>query len=213
VIFYTYIESFDTVGHLRLTTLALGKDMFFFILATWIMASQPALGQIALEVDDLLPQLQDENRWTRVSAAEALGKIKSTVAIGALSEALSSNDEALVMAAIRSLGEIGTHESVLALSSVLSHPSKVCRYDAVIALGRIGTPDTQAPLIRAFSDEDGFIRFNALNILGLNMGQDVYPVFKEALRDADQLVSSTALIILQDSQDPEAKSLISGEIH
>jgi HEAT repeat protein len=127
------------------------------------------LGSTALPVvPHLVDRLGDSSWRVRRQAAEALGEVGGTSAVGPLIEILSdrNGDWSVRAAAALSLGQLGESRAVAPLIAVLNDMNAHVRHRAVIALGRIGTPETTETLAEAArSDSDAAVRFSAAQAL------------------------------------------------
>lgn len=110
------------------------------------------LGKLgAVEATEPLMRLLDaSDRNVRISAMQALGRLRARAAIPRLREvAIGDESDGVRSWAIDALGDIGDEEGVEQLISLLGDPSWRVRAAAAIALGKLGDIRALKPLRRA----------------------------------------------------------------
>ena len=101
----------------------------------------------------LVAALAEEELSLRLSAARALGRLRSARAGPALTALLKDNAPALRREAARALGLIGSKTAAPALAAVVkSEPELEPRLAMILALGQLGDP-RQVPLLESFSKD------------------------------------------------------------
>jgi HEAT repeat protein len=125
---------------------------------------------VADEVDDLILDLNDDNRTVREEAAKALSEIGDPRAVDPLIEALKDEHWRVRQLAAIALGEIGDPRAVDPLITALRYedsartallrafPNRWVRTSAANALGDIGDTRAVGPLTTALGDEDEYVR-------------------------------------------------------
>ena len=153
-------------------------------------------------IDALIEDLKDENRFTRESAAMFLGDTGDEKAIDPLIKALKDEDDGVRERAARSLGNIGDSRAVDPLIEALGDEDLIVRQEAAIALGKIGDTRAVEPLIKALKDvyrvQDG-----AATALG-NIGEPAIEPLIIALGDEDYNVRWYSAIALGNIGDTRA---------
>jgi HEAT repeat protein len=101
----------------------------------------------------LVATLADEDLTLRLSAARALGRLRSARAVPPLSALLEDHAMALRRDAARALGLIGIKTAAPALAAVVKRePELEPRLAMILALGQVGDA-RQAPLLESFSKD------------------------------------------------------------
>lgn len=115
-----------------------------------------ALEQLGEPAVDLLARaMRDEDRQVRISAIDALGRIKSATAVEPLIFAMRDRDEWVRWHGAEALGKIGDKRAVARLiTAVQDDRSWWVRYYAAEALGKIGDASAKQPLIKTTRNED-----------------------------------------------------------
>ncbi len=127
----------------------------------------------------------------RVHAAQALARLASPQARGALAEALMRDDDEEVRArAARGLGQLGDHRAVPLLGATLANRGEVpaVRGEAAEALGVIGRRSSAALLVRALRDDEPDVRGGAAIALSMVGGLEVIPALRGL--EADDAMTS-----------------------
>ncbi|NDJ15708.1 phycobilisome degradation protein NblB [Myxacorys almedinensis] len=104
--------------------------------------------------EDLKQLYQKTTEWlVRFSIVAALGELGEARGYDLLAEALTSDSDLVVTAAIGSLGELGDDRAVPLLVSYASHPDWQIRYRVAQALGHFQTPEAKAALEHLAHDD------------------------------------------------------------
>jgi HEAT repeat protein len=165
----------------------------------------PPLQALGRHVVPLLVQaLQDEHRWVRAAACEALGKIGDPQAIPPLLQALQDEDWEVRKAAYEALGAIGDPQAIPPLLQALKDEAWGVLEAACEALGKIGDPQAIPPLLQALKDEDWWIREAACEALGKIGDPQAIPHLIQALQDEYYRVREAACRALGRIGDPQA---------
>ncbi len=116
-------------------------------------------------VDELVGRLHSRRKWERATAADLLGRSRSSHAVPALAEALADPDEDVRIVAARSLAWIGDAEAIAALADALSAPSRwtvALLADDLAALG----PGVVSPLLTMTERPERRVVVTAVRVLG-----------------------------------------------
>lgn len=105
-------------------------------------------------VRGLIKALTHEQAEVRIAAAQALGRLGNSEAVGPLISALLDRDTAVAVVAAQSLGEIGDAAAVEALVVTLHGRGVERRVAALHALGQIGTEPAIDGLVSVLQLED-----------------------------------------------------------
>ncbi len=109
--------------------------------------------QLPFVLEDLEMAYRSTNDWLlQFSIIAALGALGNPAAVGLLTEALSSSQELVMLAAIGSLGELKQPETVEILRRFVDYPDWQVRQRLAIALGQIGTLEAKELLEQMQSD-------------------------------------------------------------
>jgi HEAT repeat protein len=154
-------------------------------------------------VKGLILALKNKDPTVQYDAAEALGEIGDSVAVGPLITALENDEISGVRwKAAVALSKIGT-PAVDALIGALRHDDDDVRWKAAIALGEIGDPRSINPLLILLCDEDRFVKSHAALALGAIGEPAVNPLIR-ALREGDGNLRWGAAIALGKIRDPRS---------
>ena len=148
----------------------------------------------------LIPVLKDEEPYVRRSAANALGKIGSTVAVPALQEALSDPEQLVRSSAVEALGDIGTESVIQPLFSALSNPHHSVDREAAEALGNIGSPAAIEALLQA-GLEDNLWHWSVMQVLEEIGTEDLLPRLSDLLLSANSLQTLSILRVIDVIQE------------
>jgi len=112
----------------------------------------------------VVPLLQDQDWWIRVSAANALAHMGDQRAVGPLVKALE--DEEARWAAVEALGRLGDPRALPALAKLLGSSSTEVRIEALLALRSFDHPNIMAAFRRvAENDPDRIVRARAVELM------------------------------------------------
>ncbi|NEO38881.1 MAG: hypothetical protein F6J90_22085 [Moorea sp. SIOASIH] len=135
--------------------------------------------------------LDDNHYDVRRSAAYALGKIGTEVAIDPLIKLLADHDSSVRRSAAEALGKIGTEAAIDPLIKLLDDDDSWVRRSAADALGKIGTEATIDPLIKLLDDDDSRVRSRAADALGKIGTEAAIDPLSKLLDDDDSWVRSS----------------------
>ncbi|HEY0171958.1 MAG TPA: HEAT repeat domain-containing protein [Pyrinomonadaceae bacterium] len=164
----------------------------------------------------ILPLLKDRDEFVRREAAYALGRARSTLAVGALAATTQTDKEASVRAAAAvALGQIGDAASVPALAGALTRrlqgsgffnrllrrkveEDEFVRRAAAVSLGQIGSREAVPVLVEALSDAraPNDVRREAAHSLGLIGDPAAVPALRAVLTHGDPYLSRIAFEML-----------------
>lgn len=119
----------------------------------------PEVGTWPDDIDLIIPLLKDEDKWTRESAAEALGIIgpEALPAVDALIEALDDEEYSVMGAAARALGAIGPEAkaAIPKFIEILGGDDRIAGHYVIEPLGGFGSEAREAVpmLIEILGDE------------------------------------------------------------
>ena len=162
-------------------------------LAEDLEQSSEELSKVDTSIQEFIKALQHEDSDVRRSAAEALGKIKSSHAVPALIKVLTDEESDVRKSAVEALGKIGSERAVNALIYVLDDDDSDNRRIAAEVLGKIGNETAVKDLITALDDEDLDVRKTAAKALGEIGNETAVNALIDILDDDDSDVSSTAV--------------------
>ncbi|GAA6615372.1 phycobilisome degradation protein NblB [Scytonema sp. NUACC26] len=155
---YSAVSQLDTLGsqNLDLTLNVLRDRLFNDPEADVQAAAADCLG--ALKLQEAFQDLQQVYRTTQewivqLSIIAALGELGDPRAFELLKEALASDNELVITAAIGSLGELGNPQAVPLLAPFVTNPDWQLRYRLAQALRRLGSADTKPILETLAKDE------------------------------------------------------------
>ncbi|UCG67572.1 MAG: HEAT repeat domain-containing protein, partial [Deltaproteobacteria bacterium] len=145
------------------------------------------------------------DRWVRISAAVALGKIGSEAkeAVPSLIKALGDSDPGMRYRAAEALGKIGSEakEAVPALLKALgdNEPEVYMVADSAIAEIVPEAREAIPSLIKALGDSDVRVRHGAINALGKigSSAESVVPALIAVLSDPEPNIRKEAISLLQ----------------
>jgi HEAT repeat protein len=156
-------------------------------------------------VTDLLDDLRDGKKDTRLGAAARLGEVGDTFVIPALLEALDDSNPAVRAAVAGALGQIGDAAAVTGLLERLDDRHQEVRLSAIWALGVLKDPRAASELARVLDDPAVDLRRAAAEALGSLQGaEEVLPGLLDALHDPDEDVRKAAAWALGQVHDPAA---------
>ena len=110
--------------------------------------------------DPLIQALKDNESNVRGHAAEALGEINDTSAIGSMFQVLLDDQNQVRYSVGRALVKLGK-PAVDPLIDALKVNQAIVREIAATALGEINDTKANGPLIQALGDENGDVRASA----------------------------------------------------
>jgi HEAT repeat protein len=138
----------------------------------------------------LLEALNKKNKWTKVGAANVLGKIRTEEAVLPLISLLEDQDRTVRDEAAVALSRIKSERAVEHLLDLLKHETNYVQEEAAWVLGEMKSKDAVRSLIQALDDEDaGWMAAVALGKIGDK--QAVEPL-KKKMGDHDTRVGQAA---------------------
>jgi HEAT repeat protein len=163
--------------------------------------NQPAESDKSRSIPDLIADLKDSDRNTRLAAANSLGAQGPRAALAAkqLGEMLKEDDPTLRLAAAQALGKIGptAHEAYPALLRRLGDRDAGVREAARQALDRVGRPTAEdIPELReALKDPTPAVRVFALDaLLSMELSpKTAAPLYAAVLKDEDRTLRLRAV--------------------
>ncbi len=149
------------------------------------------------QVAPLLEALRsDRDFLVRSAAAEALGNLKSELALNGLIAALGDVSPDVRAAAALALGRLGRPQAAMALRPCLRDGEPTVRGAVAVALGKLGDATALPALIELLSDVEAEVRASAAEGLGaLGRSEAVEPLL-HALDDTNLYVRSRAATAL-----------------
>ncbi|OLP17166.1 phycocyanin alpha phycocyanobilin lyase [Leptolyngbya sp. 'hensonii'] len=113
----------------------------------------------ALKLTDAFPDLehlyQTTPEWlVKFSIVAALGELGDLRSLPLLEDALKSESDLLMTAAIGSLGELGDVHAVSLLIPLASHPDWQIRHRVAKALGQLGCPDEAREALQRLAQDE-----------------------------------------------------------
>ncbi len=150
----------------------------------------------------VLIKILKTDRPAAEAAAYALGNYPPRDAIGPLSDALRSPEQASAhYAAATMLGAIGDPAAVPALKQALGSTNPRVRYIAVEALGRIGGDEALKLIIEKTRCPERPVRHSAVYALHLALDKRGLPALYRTLDDEELIVVIASLYALQEMPD------------
>ena len=125
-----------------------------------------AMPAVADDVDRWIQDLQDPSSSVREAAAENLGDLGNTRAVGPLIKALSDTDSEVRGWAVYALGDLNDTRAVDPLILALNDTAPNVRGYAALSLGQLGDTRAVDPLIQTLSAKDSDDRASAAQALG-----------------------------------------------
>ena len=151
--------------------------------------------------------LQDPVSDVRRTAAEALGKLGSPVAVPALTDALKDKDPRVREAAALALGRVGAKESSAALVAGLDDPVTGVSEASAVALGELDPGrERQREMLKVLGSGRTSSRVAASRALLGQSAPQYSPALVSALRDPEASVRQGAVATLGETGDPRAVS-------
>jgi HEAT repeat protein len=156
------------------------------------------------DIEHLIQALSDNERFVRMNAAIALGKIGEEKAIEVLAKTLNDKSELVRMNAAIALGKIGKEEAIEVLAKTLHDESIDYRLTIIEILCKIGDPVATHLLIKLLNDEYFLVRGNAASALGKIGDPKAIDPLITLLKDKFSLVRGNAASALGKIGDPKA---------
>jgi HEAT repeat protein len=146
------------------------------------------LGDIkeGVQMDKIVPMLNDINANVRAAAARALGCLGDKNAVSYIESALK-DEEWVAFAALEALGAIGGEDVVYPISRLLNSASDTLKFSALETLGRIDCKKSKNVLVTYIKDTDDFTRAVAVKSL-LKLG--IEPSMNYLSRDIHEMLDA-----------------------
>lgn len=142
-----------------------GRDMWY-VIYLWKIKKGASAPAIADDVDRWIQDLNATSPSVREAAAEKLGDLGNTRAVGPLIKALSDTDSGVRGWAAYALGELNDTRAVDPLILALNDTAPNVRGYAALSLGQLGDTRAVGPLIHTLSATDSDDRASAVQALG-----------------------------------------------
>src|SRR5258707_4909913 len=145
--------------------------------------------------------LRDADWWIRISAADALGRVKDPRAVEGLVAVLGDPD--VKWAAVEALGRIADPRALPALGKMLADPSPDVRIEVMLALKNFKHPQVlNAVTSIAKSDPDRGVRTHAVEIL------DELASLDRTSQDQVDAIRKTALAVSGSQGEPKLNTML-----
>lgn len=118
--------------------------------------------------EELVNGLEDESRESRLAAIQAVGMVRSELAVVQLIDVLDNSDyQDERLAATMSLGFIGDSRAIPKLNELLEDDEPNIRWDSAIALAKMGE-ESSIPIIENLMDREYLMTFPELDYKEIN---------------------------------------------
>ena len=118
--------------------------------------------------EELVNGLEDESRESRLAAIQAVGMVRSELAVVQLIDVLDNSDyQDERLAATMSLGFIGDSRAIPKLNELLEDDEPNIRWDSAIALAKMGE-ESSIPIIENLMDREYLMTFPELDFKEIN---------------------------------------------
>ena len=118
--------------------------------------------------EDLVNGLEDESRESRLAAIQAVGMVRSELAVVQLIDVIDNSDyQDERLAATMSLGFIGDSRAIPKLNELLEDDEPNIRWDSAIALAKMGE-ESSVPIIENLMDREYLMTFPELDYKEIN---------------------------------------------
>ena len=118
--------------------------------------------------EDLVNGLEDESRESRLAAIQAVGMVRSELAVMQLIDVIDNSDyQDERLAATMSLGFIGDGRAIPKLNELLEDDEPNIRWDSAIALAKMGE-ESSIPIIENLMDREYLMTFPELDYKEIN---------------------------------------------
>ena len=135
--------------------------------------------------EELLSGLDDESRESRLAAIQAVGMVRTKLAVSKLINILNSSDfQDERLAATMSLGFIGDDRAIPKLNELLNDNEPNIRWDSAVALAKMGVR-TSIPIIENLMNRDYLMTFPELDY------KEIDKVIMTAIETSTLIVDST----------------------
>jgi HEAT repeat protein len=147
---------------------------------------------------------RDRDFIVRAAAADALGALKSKLAVAALTDALADASPDVRAASALALGRLGEERAIPPLRAALRDAEPVVRSGAAQALGKLGAANAAADVAALLTDAADEVRTSAAEALGSIGGKDAVDALIRRLADKSLYVRSRAALALGKISDVRA---------
>ena len=118
--------------------------------------------------EELVNGLEDESRESRLAAIQAVGMVRSELAVVQLIDIINNSDyQDERLAATMSLGFIGDSRAIPKLNELLEDDEPNIRWDSAIALAKMGE-ESSVPIIENLMDREYLMTFPELDYNEIN---------------------------------------------
>ena len=118
--------------------------------------------------EELVNGLEDESRESRLAAIQAVGMVRSELAVVQLIDIINNSDyQDERLAATMSLGFIGDSRAIPKLNELLEDDEPNIRWDSAIALAKMGE-ESSVPIIENLMDREYLMTFPELDYKEVN---------------------------------------------
>ena len=118
--------------------------------------------------EELVNGLEDESRESRLAAIQAVGMVRSELAVVQLIDVIDNSDyQDERLAATMSLGFIGDSRAIPKLNELLEDDEPNIRWDSAIALAKMGE-ESSVPIIENLMDREYLMTFPELDYKEIN---------------------------------------------
>ena len=118
--------------------------------------------------EELVNGLDDESRESRLAAIQAVGMVRSELAVVQLIDVIDNSDyQDERLAATMSLGFIGDSRAIPKLNALLEDDEPNIRWDSAIALAKMGE-ESSVPIIENLMDREYLMTFPELDYKEIN---------------------------------------------
>ena len=151
----------------------------------------------------LLNTLCDDDWVVRWTVIEALGWLKSSMAVPSLVQSLQDSNWKIRVAAIRALVEVGDHQAAEAITAIMRDGSPFVREAAIEAIGIMIYADAIPAISQAIHDSEEFVRLSAVEALAKMRHTSTTQPLLLALRDVSSHVRWATVNALYEIATPE----------
>ncbi len=159
-------------------------------------------------VEALVANLGGENVAQRLSAADALAKLKDPDSLARLADAIRTAEPASAVLAMQFLERFGQPEAHHLLLALLNHETPHIRATAVGALGRLKRQELVEHLVRLLEDPDPRVRANAAEACVSLKPSDLRGTLERCLDDPADRVRANAIAALAQLQEISPSELL-----
>ncbi|MGL5033070.1 MAG: phycobilisome degradation protein NblB [Microcystaceae cyanobacterium] len=137
--------------------------------------------------------LNDPEVDVKAAAADVIGALKFTEALGDLQQVYENTQEwVLQMSIVAGLGSMGDLRVLDLLKLALTSENSLIKIAAISSLGELGQPEVIPLLLPFLKDEDWQARFRLAIALGNLPGEEAKTALKQLSQDSFEQVAETA---------------------